>query len=402
MDVSATGECCALPAAGFLRFFKDMPDPRAGNRVHQLGDMIAIAVMAVICGADGWVHVETFAKAKRQWLATFLDLSNGIPSHDTFGRVFSLLDPDAFERCFKAWMAELVKSCGGKLIAIDGKAIRRSFRHAWDKSGMAHVVSAFVRENSMVFGQLAVEDKSNEITAIPKLLDLMDIKGAVVTVDAMGCQRDIAAKIVDGGADFILAVKDNQKGLAQAAQRMMNDVALDHAKRHQSKGAKSGMNFGFHQSVDGDHGRIETRRVFVSDSLEALGPVARDWNGLGSVVMVESVREMMGAAGTSQPAATTVEHRLYISSIKGCDAARMGDLVRGHWSVENNLHWQLDITFREDERRIRKGHGAENYSRLCRLALNLLKKEKTLKGSIQTKRLNAGWNPIYLIKLMST
>jgi predicted transposase YbfD/YdcC len=401
MDVTATGEVCASPAAGFLRFFKDMPDPRGCNKLHNFGDLLVIAVLAIICGADGWAQVALFARSKCKWLETFLELPSGIPSHDTFGRVFALMDPDALERCFRAWMSELVGACGGKLIAIDGKAIRRSFRNAWDKNGMVHLVSAFVRENAMVFGQLAVEDKSNEITAIPKLLDLIDVKGAVVTIDAMGCQRDIAQKIVGNGADYILAVKDNQKGLAEAARRMMNDVALDHAKRRVPKGKKSGLHYDFHETVDGDHGRIETRRVFVSDSLEALESLASDWKGLGTVVMVESKREMIGANGPDQVAAVSVERRLYISSIKTCDAARMADLVRGHWSVENNLHWQLDVSFSEDQNRIRSGHGAENHSRLCRLALNLLKRDQTVKAGIKGKRLTAGWDHNYLLGLIS-
>jgi predicted transposase YbfD/YdcC len=387
MDATGSGD--------FLRFFQDLPDPRGCNAIHKLHDMIVIAVLAVICGADGWVQVQTFGRAKKKWLGTFLDLPHGIPSHDTFGRVFARLAPDAFERCFMAWMKALIELCGGKLVAIDGKAIRRSFEHAWDKSGMAHLVSAFVRDNHMVFGQLAVEDKSNEIEAIPKLLELMDLKGAVVTIDAMGCQRTIAAKIVEAEADYVLALKENQSELHHKVETLMTEAALDQGKsgRSSSDGADGKVRYDFVQTVDGDHGRIETRRILVSDEIEALGETAQDWKGLGCVVMIQSERDVNGKVSQ--------ERRLYISSIKGRDAGRLADLVRGHWSVENQLHWQLDMSFREDERRIRKGHGAENYSRLCRIALNLLKREKTAKVGIQTKRLKAGWDHDYLLKLIT-
>jgi predicted transposase YbfD/YdcC len=391
--------------AGVLRYFKDLPDPRAKNVIHKLHDIIVLALCAVICGADGWVEVEMFAQSKQAWFKTFLDLAGGIPSHDTFGRVFAALNPDAFERCFIAWTQGVAKVSNGRLIAFDGKAIRRSFEHAWDSSGMTHLVSAFVRDNQMVFGQIAVADKSNEITAIPKLLQLLDLSGAVVTIDAMGCQREIAEQIVEAKADYVLAVKENQPTLRRATQQLMTEAALDHARRAKkhaatgtSDGADGSVRYDFCETVDGDHGRIETRRVLVCDEVQALGDTIRaDWKGLGCIVQVQSIREVL--ASNKPP---EVERRLYISSIKGLDAARMGDLVRGHWSVENNLHWQLDVSFREDERRIRKDHGAENYSRLCRLALNLLKAEKTVKAGIKAKRLKAGWDEHYLLRLLTT
>jgi predicted transposase YbfD/YdcC len=265
MDVTAR--------AAILRRFDQMPDPRGPNSIHNLADMAVMAILAIICGADGWVQVEMFAKAKRKWLATFLDLSEGIPSHDTFGRVFALLDPEAFERCFGAWTAELVKSCRGKLVAVDGKAIRRSFTRSWDKSGMAHLVSAFVRENQTVFGQVAVADKSNEIEAIPRLLALLDIKGAVVSIDAMGTQRTIAEQIVKADAEYVLALKDNQSSLCAVAEQLMKEAELDRIKSRQatSDGSDGRVRYGFAETVDGDHGRIETRRVLVSDEIEALG-----------------------------------------------------------------------------------------------------------------------------------
>jgi predicted transposase YbfD/YdcC len=389
MDVTAEG--------GFLRFFGDLPDPRGVNKIHKLHDMIVIAVMAVICGADGWTEVALFGRSKRKWLATFLELPGGIASHDTFGRVFSLLDPDAFERCFLAWMSALVELSGGRLVAIDGKSIRRSFEHAWDKSGMVHLVSALVSQggNRMVFGQVAVADKSNEITAIPKLLDLMDLKGAVVTIDAIGTQREVARKIVEGGGDYVLAVKDNQPALHEKVKALMDEAALE---------AADCPDVGHFQQSNQGHGRVETRRTWVVNHTQCLGkPLLDLWPGLagGSLAMVERVRTNLG----DLTGKTTVERSYYISSLDGCDdaaAQMMAGYARGHWAVENNLHWQLDVSFREDERRIRKGHGAENYSRLCRIALNLLKREQSVKIGIKGKRLNAGWDHDYLLKLIAT
>ena len=389
MDVTANG--------GFLRFFHDLPDPRGVNKIHKLHDLVVIAVMAVICGADGWVQVALFGRSKRKWLATFLDLPGGIPSHDTFGRVFALLNPDAFERCFLSWMSSLVELSGGRLVSIDGKSIRRSFEHAWDKSGMAHLVSALVSQggNQMVFGQLAVADKSNEITAIPKLLELMDLKGAVVTIDALGTQREIAGKIIAGGGDYVLPVKDNQPALYARVTTLLDEAAL---------GRIDELNVGTFQQGNGGHGRIETRRTWVVSDMKSLGKTLLDlWPGLagGSLAMVERERKDLG----DLTGRVTVERNYYISSLSGCDNAAARTIARharGHWAVENNLHWQLDVSFREDDRRIRKGHGAENFSRLSRIALNLLKQETSIKSGIKGKRLNAGWDHDYLLKLIGT
>ncbi|MEO6567636.1 MAG: ISAs1 family transposase [Opitutaceae bacterium] len=388
MDVTAAG--------GFLRFFTDLPDPRGVNKIHKLSDLIVIAVMAVICGADSWAQVAQFGGCKQKWLATFLELPGGIPSHDTFGRVFSQLNPDAFESCFLAWMSALVELAGGRLVAIDGKSIRRSFEHGWDKSGMAHLVSALVSQggNRVVFGQVAVTDKSNEITAIPRLLELMDLQGAVVTIDAIGTQREIVKQIIDGQGDYVLPVKQNQPALHEKVKAMMDETVL---------GPVDGLNVGFFEQRDEDHGRIELRRTWVVNDTSSLGkPLLDLWPGLagGSLARVERTRQDLG----DLTGKTTVEHHYYISSLRGCDddAARMlGGYVRGHWAVENNLHWQLDVNFNEDDRRIRKGHGAENFSRLSRLALNLLKRDKKIKIGIKGKRLCAGWDHDYLLKLIT-
>jgi predicted transposase YbfD/YdcC len=382
-------------AISIYEHFGDLPDPRrAQGRRHCLADMIVLAVCAVLCAADSWSDVVDFAKAKRKWFRTFLELPHDIPSQDTFERVFARLDPDAFERCFVQWTTALSGSSGGKLVAIDGKRIRRSFAHAWSQSVATHLVSAFVAANRTVFGQLAVEVKENEIVAIPKLLELLDLQGATVTIDAMGCQKAIAQKIIEAQADYVLAVKDNQPALHQKATMLMTEASLDHAKsgKNQCDGANGQVRYDFAQSVDGDHGRIETRRVWVSDEVEALGSVGRQWPGLASVVQVQSIRDVAGQV--------SVENRLYISSIKGRDAERMGQMIRGHWSIENQLHYVLDVSFDEDRSRVRKGHAAENFSRIRRIALNLLRRDTTKKRGIKGKRLNAAWDHDYLLKLL--
>ena len=382
MDAQADRSGCALAESGIYRHFRDLPDPRGANRLHSLSDMIVIAICAVICGADGWVQVEQFARAKRKFFASFLTLPHGIPSHDTFGRVFARLNPDAFERCFTAWTAALAQT-GDKLIAIDGKAIRRSFLHAWDKSGMAHLVSAFVSANRLVFGQQAVEDKSNEIQAIPKLLDLLDLRGATVTIDALGCQKNIAAQIVKGGGDYFLALKENQPLLQRKVQALLNEALLDRFK---------GMAHDDHEEIDGDHGRIERRRVWCTPEVQWLGGVQKEWPGLGLLVVVEARREVLGKVSTEQ--------RYYISSRAKATAAQAAEAIRGHWGIENQLHWSLDVSFSEDDSRIRTGHAAENFSRLRRIALNRLQQDTSRKVGIKTKRLVAGWDHDYLLSLL--
>lgn len=370
---------------GFLRFFADLPDPRAANIVHRLSDILLVALFAVLCGAEGWIDVEVFGKAKLPLLRSFLDLEHGIPSHDTFGRVFAALDPDAFEACFQRWMLHL-RAQGQKLVAIDGKSLRRSFDHAWDASGMVHLVSAFAAENKLVLGQFASDGKGQELAAMKKLIELLALdETTVVTVDAAGCQKEPAQQIIAKDADYVLAVKENQPTLHRQVKALLDEARLEKFE---------GLRHGFFESPDGDHGRIETRRVWASDELEHLGEVAYAWPGLASVVMVESVREVIGKG-------TSTDRRYFISSLPGTDAKRMAELVRGHWSVENNLHWQLDVSFGEDLRRIRKDYAAENFSRLCRMALNLLKQEKSTKIGIRGKKLKAAWDETYLLRLLA-
>jgi len=370
-----------------LRCFADLPDPRAHNVIHKLHDMLVLAVCAVICGADGWVEVELFAKGKQAWFQSFLDLPGDIPSHDTFNRLFARLQPDTFERCFVAWTRTLAGS--GKLIAIDGKSIRRSFEHAWDKSGMAHLVSAFVADNHLVFAQVAVKDKSNEITAIPQLLRLLDLHGTTVTIDAIGCQREIAQQIVDGGGDYVLSLKENQPILHQKVKTMLDEAILQDF---------AGMNHSSFESKDDGHGRLETRRVWVTDEVHWIQQrLEQPWPYLGAVAAVECVRQDLG----DYSGKVTTERRYFLCSAAGTDAKTIGQAVRGHWAVENNLHWQLDVTFGEDQRRIRTGYGAENYSRLCRLALNLLKRDKSVKVGIHGKQMKALMDAHYLLRLLT-
>jgi predicted transposase YbfD/YdcC len=378
MDAQATAK---IPRA-----FMTMPDPRDTNRRHKLIDILTIGLFAVMAGADGWASVANYGKAKLAWLRIFLDLPHGIPSHDTFGDVFARLAPDAFERCFQEWMASMVELSGGKLVAIDGKSLRHSFEHGWDKSGMAHMVSAFVEANHMVFAQVKTEGKGQELSAIEKLLEILDLEGAVVTIDALGCQTEIARKIVKAKAQYALQVKDNQPTLHQKLQVTLDDCILDDF---------AGLSSDYFEQTNGGHGRIETRRLWVCWDVELLGELAKEWPGLKSMIVVESTRQVNGSGRAS------VERHYYISSLdRRTKAKRLAEYIRGHWSVENNLHWQLDVSFREDERRIRTGHGAENFSRLCRMALNMLKNEKSQKTGVAIKRLTCGWDNDYLLKVL--
>jgi predicted transposase YbfD/YdcC len=378
MDTTATPK---IPCA-----FTEMPDPRRNNARHKLIDILSIAMFAVICGADGWAAVEEYGHCKKAWLATFLELPHGIPSHDTFGDVFAKLRPEAFERCFIQWMKKMAQLSGGKLVAIDGKSLRRSFEKGWDKSGMAHMVSAFVAENKMVFAQVKADGKGQELSAIEQLLKLLELDGAVVTIDALGCQKEIARDILQAGGHYLLQVKDNQPTLHQKLEAIFREARLERF---------IGWEHDYFTEVHGDHGRIETRRLWVIWNLSLLGELAEQWPGIKSLILVERQRDVDGKV--------SVELSYYISSLdRRTRAKRLAYYVRGHWSVENNLHWQLDVSFSEDDRRIRKGHGAENFSRLCRIALNLLKAEPTAKVGVAIRRQKCGWDNEYLLKVATS
>lgn len=367
---------------GLLRAFAELEDPRMDRtKHHSLPDILIIAICATICGADDWTKMELFGKCKEKWFRTFLDLPNGIPSHDTFRRVFALLDPEAFEQCFMAWIAELTEASGGRLIAVDGKTLRGSLDRANAKAAV-HMVSAWCDANQMVLGQVATDDKSNEITAIPRLLKLIDISNAVVTIDAMGCQKDIAETIIDHGGDYVLQLKGNQGGLHAETVTLFEQCLRDDCLGIEHTTART---------LNKGHGRLERRMIWATEDVSWFAE--RDkWKGLRSLIRVQCERTVDGQ--------TSCEDHYYLSSLPADDPTKLLSYVRGHWSVENRLHWSLDISFADDERRTRTGHGAENASRLARIALNLLKAEKTLNASIKSKRLYCGWDHDYLLKVI--
>jgi len=363
-------------------FFEDVPDPRVERtRLHTLMDILVIALLTMICVGEGWEDMEEFGFAKEDWLKTFLELPNGIPSADTFRRVLSALDPAAFNACFIAWVQELSQGTQGKLVAIDGKTVRHSFDRATGKKAL-HLVSAWVADNRLTLGQLATEEKSNEITAIPKLLELLDVRGATVTVDAMGCQKDIAKKITELGADYVMGLKGNQGTARKEVEGFFSDATANGFRDVQHS---------FHETVDGsEHGRMEVRRIWASQQLDWFEDLPK-WTGLRSIILVESERTVDGQSSK--------ERRYYWSS-HGANAEVFARMIRGHWSIENQLHWCLDVGFNEDQSRIRTDHGPENVALLRKVAMNLAKSERTHKRGIQAKRKLAAWNDEYLIKLL--
>ena len=366
------------------RCFAELEDPRREhNRLHPLWDIIARTIGAVVCGADSWVDVEQDGRRKRAWLETFLELPNGIPSHDTLGRVFAALDPAAFQQCFVSWMRAVVGASRGRLVAIDGKALRHSFDTARGKSAI-HLVSAWACANHLLLGQQAVADKSNEITAIPELLKLLDLHGALVTIDAMGCQKQIAAEVVAAGADYVLAVKENQPTLYADVRRVFLDgLEEDFA----------GLEHRYRYTADLGHGRAEERHYHVVPVPEYLAEKHAAFAGLRTLGMVFSERRVGDGPAEA-------ETRFYISSLRP-QVKAFAEAVRGHWSIENNLHWVLDVAFQEDASRVRKDHAPENLGLVRRIALSLLKRAPARKKvGIACKRKQAGWNDDFLVQIL--
>jgi predicted transposase YbfD/YdcC len=374
----------AAPPVSLLHHFADLDDPRTGLPTrHPLLDLIGLTLCAVIAGADAWTDIENYGRAKQDWLETFLDLPHGIPSHDTLGRVFAALDPAAFQDAFLAWMHAVVNASRGKLVAIDGKTLRHSFDTANGKSAI-HLVSAWACENHLLLGQQQVSDKSNEITAIPALLKLLDLQGALVTIDAIGCQRDFTRRITAGGGDYVLAVKDNQPTLHADVRQVFHDgLETDFA----------GLEHRSCRTTDRGHGRAETRHYHLVKVPKSLAAKHPGFAGLRTLGMVFSERQV----GAGEPAAET---RFYISSLD-LKVTAFAEAVRGHWTIENNLHWVLDVAFREDASRVRKDHGPANLGLVRRIALSLLKQAPTAKKiGVACKRKTAGWNDDFLVRVL--
>jgi|SaaInlV_200m_DNA_2_1039689.scaffolds.fasta_scaffold24173_1 predicted transposase YbfD/YdcC len=373
------------PANTVVDHFSTLTDPRVERRkLHKLIDITTIAICGAVCGADDWVAVAGFGRAKEQWLRTFLELPNGIPSHDTFTDVFAALDPEEFQVCFRNWIKGVAEITEGEIVAIDGKTLRRSHDKTSGKSAI-HMVSAWANSNRLVLGQVKVDDKSNEITAIPQLLKVLDLKGSTVTIDAMGCQTKIAEMIIDQEADYVLPVKKNQPRLHGDISAIFAQLETDNV---------IDMPYDTHQTINKGHGRIEIRTCWTIASAHFQDHLRTftAWKGLNTIAMVRRERRLADKI--------EVETGYYIASIES-DAAQVLDATRSHWGVENKLHWVLDIAFREDESRTRKGNGAQNFATLRHIALNLLSREKTAKCGIKNKRLKAGWDEAYLLKVLS-
>lgn len=366
--------------AAIREHFTELTDPRRREPTYALLDMIVMAVCAVICGADDFVAIARYVRTKKDWFSQFLDLSNGVPSHDRFNAVFGALRPAEFERCLVSWITSLHEVSEGQIIAVDGKTLRGSYDKGSSKAAI-HMVSAWATANHISLGQVITAEKSNEITAIPELLKLIEIKGGLITIDAMGCQTEIAATIVEEGADYCLAVKRNQPTLydgidAFFAPHLDNDFSGTSVRRHVE-----------HETT---HGRRVNRYSFICRVPENL-PDADRWRNLRAIGVVVSITQRCGKE--------YVDHRYYILS-RYLSGKRFAEATRGHWGIENNLHWQLDVTFGEDRCRLRKGHADANFSVLRRTALSLLKNEPTAKVGIKNKRLIAGWSDDYLAKVL--
>jgi predicted transposase YbfD/YdcC len=364
--------------------FAELQDPRQlMNQAHLFIDILVISICAIVCGADDWEAVADYAEAKEEWLATFLALPSGVPAHDTFWRVFRHLDAEQFQRCFLHWMSSMVELKRGQVIALDGKQVRRSH----DKSaGHApiHMLSAWATENQLVLGQLRVNEKTNEITALPELLEALDVSGCIITIDAMGCQTEIAQTIIEREGDYLLQLKENHPLLFADSEWLFSDLA--------AAGVELAPPF-IAREVNKDHGRIEIRQAWVITDPKILWALrgTEKWPKLAAIVKIDAERIL--------PNKRERNIRYYIASfpIKAQQAITM---TRHHWHIENRLHWVLDIAFREDECRIRKDHGPQNFAILRHIALNLLKQETTCKLGVKNKRLKAGWDQSYLLRVL--
>ena len=368
------------PKPDIATHFENLKDPRVeGKNRHLLIDIITIAICGVASGASGWEQIEIFGQAKQEWLATFLELPNGIPGHDTFRRVISRLNTKIFQECFLSWVHSVVEVTDGEIIPIDGKTLRRSHDSKSGKSAI-HMVSAWAANNRLVLGQVKTEEKSNEITAIPELLKLLEIKGCIVTIDAMGCQKKIAEQIVQQGGDYVLGLKGNQGSLLKAVETIFSQADAETFNSDK---------FDFYQSESKGHGRHEIRSHYTTDAAEL--PMAAQWKGLRTIGVVVAERQVKNKK--------TTECRYYISSQEN-KAEFFAKAVRSHWGIENSLHYVLDVTFREDECRIRKDDAPENFAVLRHIARNLLQREQT-KMSIKQKQFRCACDNDFLAKVLA-
>lgn len=365
-----------------VEHFSIIRDPRQQSKIeHELIDILVLCIVAVICGAEGWQDIETVGIARLSWFQERGFLKEGIPVDDTIARLVSSLCPEQLQTCFIKWMSGVEAATEGKIIAVDGKTLRHSYDKKKRKSAI-HMVSAYVAENGVVLGQIKTDEKSNEITAIPALLELLDIKGCIVTIDAMGCQEKIAKKIIIKEADYVLAVKDNQKDLHEEISDFFQ-TALKHEFH--------GVNYDYFEEVSKGHGRIETRRYWLSEMLDTIGKPQR-WSGLKSIGVVESERYIDGK--------TTIETRYFISSL-AANAMIFANAVRKHWCIENGLHWVLDVSFKEDASRVRRDNASENFGVFRHVALNALRGEQSYKKGIKAKRYKAALQPDYAEKILN-
>ncbi|MEM1256871.1 MAG: ISAs1 family transposase [Cyanobacteria bacterium P01_H01_bin.21] len=371
------------PLSPLFEHFRDLDDPRVDYLVeHRLLDIIGLTICAVICGADSWVDIELYGNAKEEWLRSFLDLPNGIPSHDTIARLFAALDPEQLQTCFLDWVRSVAQLSAGEIVAIDGKTLRHSYDSGSGK-GAIHMVSAWASQNRLVLGQVKVDTKSNEITAIPKLLKMLALHGCIVTIDAMGAQTAIAQQIIEQGGDYVLSLKGNQGNIHEDVAQL-----FDWTRKIDFKDVPHE----FYQTLDSGHGRIEIRRHWLLEDVAHLIDADR-WPGLKRVGVVEAERRV-----NAQP--PSLEQRYYLLSLDG-GIERFANAVRSHWGIENQVHWVLDVAFNEDASRIRKDHAPENLALIRHIALNLLRQDISTKAGTKAKRLKAGWDNDYLLGILA-